>query len=310
MSKGRPFSGGSLRACIGALVLASAAATGVTQAPPTPLPSDDIVVTGSRVTARAIERAARAVTSAGDLYREPLAQFQAPVCPGVIGMPADYAASMVARIRAIAEHVRIRLARPDRCKANLLVIFVPNGQAALQNMRGRGPWLFGAISPADLKDLAADPILKDLAADPGPIHVWVSTEARGRYGEALTGRGDPGEPATLTTPNAHSHIFMASRQDIVASVIVIDLAAVHGMPALQVADYAAMRGLARTRPPSQPNMVGTILNLFDKDAVPPLGMTRFDLAYLRAIYSSIPNIAGISKVGRVAYEVKKAANKE
>jgi hypothetical protein len=310
MSEGGAFSGCSWRACIGTLALASFASAGITQAPPAPLASDDIVVTGSRMTSRMIERAARAVTSGGDLYREPLAQFQTPVCPGVIGMPTGYAAAIVARIRTVAQRVRIRLARSDRCKANLLVIFVANGQAALQAMRGRGPWLFGAISPAELRDLAADPMLKDLAADPGPVHVWASTEARGRYGEVLTGRGDPGEPATLKVPNAQSRIFMASRQDIVASVVVIDLAAVHGMNPLQVADYAAMRGLARTRPPGEQSPVGTILSLFDKGAVAPPELTRFDLAYLRAVYGPIPNIAGISKIGRVPYEVKRAAKEE
>lgn len=116
----------------------------------TPPRSDDIVVTGTRRTPREIEQAARAVTPPGNLYSEPLAQFQAPVCPGVIGMPDElFVAAMVARIRLAAQRARIRLDK-DRCKANLLVIFTANGQAALQNMRGRGPWLFEGISPAQL----------------------------------------------------------------------------------------------------------------------------------------------------------------
>lgn len=275
----------------------------------TPL-SNDIVVTGIKASPREIERAAEAVTPPGDLYHTPLAQFQAPVCPGVIGMPADFAAAMVARIRAVAHRAGIRLDQRSPCKANLLVLFVANGQAALQNMRNKGPWLFGSISPAELGDLAADPALKELAADPGPVHAWVSTEIRTRYGEALTGRGDASSPSTLTTGDSLSRLSMPVRQDIVASLVMIDIAAAHAMPAEQIADYAAMRGLARTRPPGRPGTIGTILNLFDKGAIAPLEMTRFDRAYLRSVYGSVPNIAGITKVAQVAHEVKKAAGDE
>jgi hypothetical protein len=100
---------------------------------------------------------------------------------------------------------------------------------------------------------------------------------------------------------------LAVRQDIIGAVIVIDVAAVDGMTIAQVADYAAMRGLARTHPPGRPGTVGTILNLFDPAAVAPLEMTVFDLAYLRALYGSVANLAGVAKVAQVAHEVKKAA---
>lgn len=109
------------------------------------------------------------MTPPGNLYHEPMAQFQAPVCPGVIGMPDDFAAVMVARIRLVAQRARIPLDK-ETCRANLLVLFVANGQAALQNMLGNGPWLFHGISPPQLSDLAEDPVLKNLAADPGPVH--------------------------------------------------------------------------------------------------------------------------------------------
>jgi hypothetical protein len=266
-------------------------------------------VTGTRETPRKIEQTAWAITPHHDLYHEPLAQFQTPLCPGVVGMPSEYAAMMVARIRAIAQSAKVRVDH-DRCKANLLVIFVPDGQAALQNMRHKGPWLFAPVEPADLSDLAADPDLRELAAEPGPVHVWVSTETRGRLGEILSGRGDGGEPAMLKTANAQSHIYLPARQDIVASVIVIDIPALNGLHVRQIADYVAMRGLAQTRPPGQRGKVGTILSLFDKGAIPPDEMTSFDLAYLRAVYGQIPNIPGSAKITQVAYEVKKAAKGE
>lgn len=296
------------RAWAMAALTASAGLTQTPSAPPLPA-ANDIVVTGTRDTPRKIEETAWAMTPHRDLYHEPLAQFQMPVCPGVVGMPPEFAAIMVARIRAVAGMAKVRLDHAT-CKANLLVIFIPSGQAALQNMRHKGPWLFEGIDRADLSDLAADPDLRDLAAEPGPVHVWVSTETRGRLGEILSGRGDGDEPAILKTANAQSHIYLPARQDIVASVVVIDIPALNGLHVRQVADYVAMRGLAQTRPPGQRGKVGTILSLFDKGAIPPTEMTTFDLAYLRAVYGQIPNLPGSAKITQVAYEVKKAAKGE
>ncbi|WP_404713000.1 hypothetical protein [Sphingomonas sp. MMS24-J13] len=288
-------------------LIASAALAQAPSAPPRP--TDDIVVTGTRDTPRKIEQTAWAMTPHRDLYHEPLAQFQTPVCPGVIGMPPEYAAMMIARIRAVAQMAKVRLDR-EKCKANLLVIFTPGGQAALQDIRNKRPWPLEGIDRAELYDLATDPDLRELAAQPGPVHVWVSTETRGRLGEMLSGRGDGDEPAMLKTANAQSHIYLAARQDIVASVILIDIPALNGLHVRQVADYVAMRGLAQTRPPGQRGKVGTILSLFDKGAIPPLEMTTFDLAYLRAVYGQIPNLPGSAKITQVAYEVKKAAKGE
>jgi hypothetical protein len=291
--------------CMAVLTAALLATAGFAQTPPSG--DDDIVVTGTRITPRKIEQTAWAITPHHDLYHEPLAQFQQPVCPGVIGMPAEYSAMMVARIRAVAASARVRIDR-GKCKANLLVIFVPDGQSALRDIRNKRPWPFEEIGRDDLSDLAADPDLRDLAAEPGPVHVWVSTETRGRLGEILSGRGDGDQPAMLKTANAQSHLYLPARQDIVASVILIDIPAVDGLHVRQVADYVAMRGLAQTRPPGQRGRVGTILSLFDKGAVPPFEMTTFDLAYLRAVYGQTPNLPGSAKITQVAYEAKKAAN--
>lgn len=295
------------RICLAMLMTALLVSAGPAQTPP---PSDDdIVVTGTRTTPRKIEQTAWAITPHNDLYHEPLAQFQEPVCPGVIGMPPEYSAMVVARIRAVAALAKIRVDH-DKCKANLLVIFVPSGQSALQDIRYKRSWPFDGIGRDDLSDLALDPDLRALAAEPGPVHVWVSTETRGLLGEIMSGRGDGDQPSTLKTANTQSHIYLPARQDIVASVILIDIPALNGLHVRQVADYVAMRGLAQTRPPGQRGKVGTILSLFDKGAIPPFEMTTFDLAYLRAVYGQIPNLPGSAKITQVAYEVKKAAKNE
>jgi len=287
-----------------ALALAMMAVPAVSAEPEA---GEDIVVTGARAATREIEKVARAVAPAGNLYREPLARFQEAVCPGVVGLSAAFGRSVVARIRIVAERAGIRLGPLDMCRVNLLVVFLPDGQAAMQSLSRNGPWLFPGIRPVQLRDLAAAPALRSLAADPGPVHAWVNSEIRGRHGELLAGRDGVGDIATLKTPDAGWRLFMPARKDIVGSLVVIDIGAMKGVTAIQVADYAAMRGLVQTRPPGAPGSVGTILSLFDKDAVAPQAMTRFDWGYLRVIYRSSPNLSGMSKVMRVASEMKKVS---
>lgn len=125
-----------------------------------------------------------------------------------------------------------------------------------------------------------------------------------RYGEGVPKllMDDPTMPAL--------RLSLHLRKDIKASVVMIDIAAANGMSPEQIADYAAMRGLARTRPPTQSGTVSTILSLFDKGGIAPLNMTRFDHAYLRSVYGSVAYIAGITKIAQVAHEVKKAANND
>lgn len=283
---------------LAATALASIATVTEAQDEPAPLTSADIIVIG--VTPAEIDKAALAITAPGNLYHEALPKFQNPVCPGVIGAPIDFAAQAVARMRATVQRLKLRVGK-DGCKANLVVLFLPSGQAAMQNLLHDQPSLFGDIPKAKLKDLRKDPVLKELAADPGPVHAWVNIESRSRDGAQTTGLGNAVEPSVMKAPGASSRIFMAARRDIVSSLIVIDIDASAGMSAEQIGDYAAMRGLARTRPPAEPGGVDTILSLF-AESDPPPEMTSFDQAYLRAAYSSAPNISAMHNVARVARE--------
>jgi hypothetical protein len=74
-----------------------------------------------------------------------------------------------------------------------------------------------------------------------------------------------------------------TRADIEGSFIVIDRSAAVGTTLAQLADYAAMRGLARTTAPKG-SAVRTILNLFETGAPREPELTRSDILYLQALY--------------------------
>jgi len=261
-------------------------------------PSRDIVVTGQVQTPAAVRQQASAITqNVGEKYKVPLAQFQEPVCPGIVGMPAGVAEVMIARIRSNAEVVGIPVATEGKCEPNIMVFFVPDGQQTIKALQNRRSDLFRSMSTRDLTRLAGEP---------GPVHAWVNTVTRSRHGDKL--RGDEtelGNPPTLYVANSHSHMWLASRVDIASSVVMLDLKAVHGMSAVQLADYATMRSFAQTRAAVGGNNVGTILGLFDAGGAKPMEMTDFDIAYLRAIYHSASNINAVSKLGHIDGELRK-----
>jgi len=75
---------------------------------------------------------------------------------------------------------------------------------------------------------------------------------------------------------------------------------------IQLADYATMRALARTRPVEDVEGIGTILTLFDS-ATPPQSVTDADVAYLTALYA-MPGTRSLNyQVGRIAKGVKGAS---
>ena len=81
-----------------------------------------------------------------------------------------------------------------------------------------------------------------------------------------------------------SALRRVTRLDIEGSVIIIDRSAANGKTIAQLADYAAMRGLARTLPPDD-GSPPTILNLFETSGASPVrALTASDLGYLQSLY--------------------------
>lgn len=288
-------------------VPASAAAAKPDSSPPPADSSPDILVEGHPLSeARQVERQARAITFPDDFHRNPIARFQDPVCPGIMGLPVDYAGLMVDRIRQDATLAGLDVAREGACTPNILVAFVRNGQVGLKEIAHTHGWLFESITAAEYRALLADP---------GPVHAWVNTVMRGRHGEAIYG-GNPAAAVDafrapqLRLPAAHSHIYLPNRLDIQSAVVVIDLPAIEGLSTDQIADYVAMRAFARTRPVSGKGGIGTILSLFDPAGTPPSGLTPFDIAYLKGTYSVFANLPGAANLGAVREQYRKVVAEE
>jgi hypothetical protein len=247
----------------------------------------------------------------GDFYHDPLARFSEPICPGVLGLPVDAAGIVVDRIRYDAERVGAPVERTTNCKANIIVAFTRDGGADVRRLMKANGYLFAGLDM---------PEARELESEAGPARAWHVTALHNRHGQdesasfqsgpvTVVGDGGGFTPAvpmrTIMVPTSDSHLFLASRVDIMASVVIIDLAAINGLPVARIADYAAMRALARTRPVTGDTAPATILSLFDPMAPHPQEMTGFDLAYLRSLYEAGSNLPASAKLLNISRQIRK-----
>jgi hypothetical protein len=224
---------------------------------------------------------------ADGLDDEPLARFEDPLCPGVIGLPADRAVIVVARIRENAGRLGLRLADEERCNANLIVSVLLDGRDYLGQLSRSNGYLFAGMDRSRREDLLAQA---------GPARTWVTTHTRSRDGMHMSRREGLHEPPEVTMWGAHSLIYVPTRQEITVSMVLVDRAAVDGISLAQLADYATLHGLADFVPPAAEG-VASMQQLFTTSGNGrPAGLTEFDLAYLTRLYSSIPNLPAATRL--------------
>ncbi len=216
---------------------------------------------------------------------QPLARFEERLCPGVIGMQADYAAAVVARIRENAERLGLRTAPADDCKANMIVAFLGDGQDYLQRLSRERGWMFESMDESEKRALLAQT---------GPTRAWITTETRTRDGLWIGRRENLVALPQAAMWSAHSKIYTPTREDITAAMVLIDRDAIEGRSLTQLADYATLHGLA-DHVPATADGVASIQQLFDTESAPE-GLTAFDMTYLERLYSAIPNVPASTRL--------------
>lgn len=255
---------------------------------------NEIVVTGNneQIEVTRVQRQVRdIVVRQGNMFEVPLARFEDRLCPGVVGLSAEFAFSFNARLRANAEELGIRLLDDD-CEPNFVVVFTDDGEAMFRTMMENEPQRFQYLDSGEQADIVT----------PGPVHVWTNVQPRTLTGMPIAQVRNLGAPPQMSAWQAHTRIYTTTRRDIVTVMLSFDRDAVQGKSLRQLADYATIRGLAQTRPPEDPVM-DSILTLFDVES-PPLGLTEFDRAYLRSLYDGIPNLPGFRRVGGTTRQLR------
>jgi hypothetical protein len=211
----------------------------------------------------------------------PLARFEDPLCPGIIGVALGSAQDMVSLIRESATGLGLPLADSESCEPNLIVAVLNDPRAYADKLGKDRPYLF--------RDLNQEQRQAFFDA-PGPARSWNRVLTRTRDGLPIYRSDGLTNPERTTMMAAHSRIYVPTRRDIVWAIVLLDRKAVQGMTVAQIADYATMRGLSGDAAERLSAPRDSILNLFEAGSrAGPAGLTRPDRIFLQTLYSTMPN---------------------
>jgi hypothetical protein len=259
------------------------------QAPP-PAEPGEIAIEGIVVDGRPLDEAVRDYVSAvaAPAPGRGLAQWRSRICLGVANLPAQHAQAMIDRVSDIATELGVPTGEPG-CEANALVIFTDDGSGLARTLieedrrtfrMGAGGFELGSSALERFRDSAA------------PVRWWqVSVPVNSETGERavrLPGDTDPstGEPsAPQISVFAASRLNTQIRDDLNRTIVIVDVDNITGVSFEQLSDYVAMVTLAQVDPQGSTAGFTSILGVFEDPAV-TAGLSDWDWAYLRALYSS------------------------
>jgi hypothetical protein len=196
-------------------------------------------------------------------------QKQTPICPLVAGLPHDDGEYMLSRLSQLATAAGASLA-PESCRPNFYVIVTSVPDELLAAWSKRNHFLFGNASGTK--------ILRFMTAST-PVRVW--------YNIQLTDRDGAPCPVMFGIPicPADGHFAFGTVRDLASVIMLIDARLTKGISFGQLSAYVAMNGLAEIRVHAKVGDAPSILHLFtDAASAPPLGLSAWDAAYLKAIY--------------------------
>jgi hypothetical protein len=249
-----------------------------------------IVVIGQRDIEQQIESFVGALTPASP--RGQIARFEAAVCPGAFGIPDAQRDTVRDRIRAVAKEVGLDVAAPG-CKPNLLVVVTADKTSFIKALGKDHSYMFGDRTPTQIRKIIAEP---------GPSAAWQIQTMVNADGRPISNEADM--PINRST-RTRSRITAAARPAFMAAVVVVENKALDGLTTTQLADYAAMRALARIEPARiDAAAPETILRILDAaaDSEVPVTLTQWDFGFLKGLYSSPNNLyapSQRSEIGRV-----------
>lgn len=265
-------------------LLLSAAVLQAPAASPSATPDDqEIVVQGTRERdrERQISNFVKSLTEAPVAGQ--ISRFNWEVCPAATGLDDAQAAKVAARMRVVAKAAGIKTA-PENCRTNVLLIVAPNKRSMIERLSKAYPAYFSGVTRDEIKRMARSP---------GPVAAWQIEGMMDADGirvvtDLLTGN------ATVERSDSPSRLRRAAKAHFVASVVVVESSALVGLTVTQLADYAAMRGFARTDPARlRPGEASSILSVIEAPmgSFLPATLTEWDYSFLKALYSTTSDYA-------------------
>ena len=262
---------------VGLALLAPASA----QNRPPPTQPSEIIVEGTRNREREVAKFVDALTQARAMGQ--ISRFEEDVCPEVMGLAANQNEKVAARIRRVAAAAGISVGK-DKCKPNLFVVVAEDKEKMVKALREKWADPLGdrVRVPKESGPAVALHLEGRLDSDGIPAGVK-QDEGSGQSGYYVTEKA---------SSDASWRIKPGSRPHFLATALIVEEEALAGLTTIQLADYAAMRLLARTDPSRlEKSAAPTILNVLEAPmgSEVPLTMTQWDFGFLKALYGSGEN---------------------
>jgi hypothetical protein len=222
------------------------------------------------------------------------ARWAVPICVKVAGVEDAIAARVARRIEAAATDATAKVAKPG-CKPNLEIVFTPDAATTIKTIVRRQPKQIARLNGPERETLLTAAL---------PVRWWHGLELRDRDGSpavpggsaALMSAGVAGGPplgsvlpvgpdTAMTDSRSSSLIASSVAVWVTSAVVVIDVTLATGKPLDAVSDYVALAALAPLKLPPPAPAVPSILGLFATPDSPIDRLSRWDRAWLSAVYS-------------------------
>ena len=279
----------SLSAVLALTLALAAGAAAAQEAPQTPAAQrsaqlDEVVVEGRQLEALVrnfVTDVSQPANNRG------LARWNRPVCVGAVNLRNEVGQYVIDRISDVARELEVEAGEPG-CRPNVLIVAAVDGAGLATALVEDRPRNF------DLRHNGTDAgtrAFRNFRTGDQPVRWWqismpIDSETGGR---AVRLPGDI-DPASGQPSAPEIHVFAASRlrtqirDDLVRSVIIVDVDRLGGASLVQLADYLALVALAQIDAEADTAPYPTILNLFADPASAPAGLTEWDRSYLTALY--------------------------
>ena len=272
--------------------------------------SDDdvIVVEGRSMTRKQARAEAYGMINAlgAPLMSDQYARWHMPVCPKVLNLRPEHARIITDRIREVAGAVGAKVAKPG-CDSNILIAFSDDAGALYRKLSVRNGFLFHSYFMG--------PVTHDALKGPDlPVRWFYYThiETLGGIPFWPAGMNDlfgfpDGLGINRTTLDGgagalRSHVRVAINK----AVVLVDVRQAEGISLDSLASYIAMASLAGQRVPSGAVGVPSITNLFVGGEARATDLSEWDRAYLKALYSTPPNLQRRAQRSAMAAKVAAA----
>lgn len=233
-----------------------------------------------------------------------LARWYRPICPVVLGLPAEQAALIKQRLQIAAAGVAQLPPPKDGCKPNIAIFATDSPDALIEGLIKRYPKIYNPELSVKFRNVLGKP--RDSR---GAIRVWYRTRTTSADGLGPRMDGDGQRAVPVFKSPIPSRIIVPTREELQRVLIILDPRQFQGQTVEAVADHMAMLVLGQFDADVGAGLP-TILNLFsgNPSAVPTV-MTEWDKTMLQGLYAAKEDYTIWKQRRYVARHMKEAIEK-